>query len=178
MLYMNWQLVAFIAVTWSTLAVLTVALFRWVTTIRVTWSPIEKFMHASYFVEGYAPLDEVFLATALTKVFELLQKHTRWDRDQLRFVMQYLHVYVKKDNLWVDQWGRRVCKPSRGHVIAVGYDLRALLHETVHVADRVLDRVEDPKHESWARRGIVLADIDYGTWLGHSRWSYITRPTP
>jgi len=134
--------------------------------VRVPWSSLAGYYSAKFYEEpGNPNFSGARLVAALRKCEELLLKHTKYTAVQLATCFQRIHIFVKKDNAWVDQWGRKVAGEEGGKVIAVGADLAALLHEEGHLLEEMIDLIVDDNHTTWPAKGFDVADVEYQAWL-------------
>lgn len=141
-------------------------LTKWLKT-QVPWNTLNGFYSAKFYVEpGNDTFSAARLSLCLNKSEELLKLHTRWTADQLFAAFRKICVYVKKDNAWVDQWGRKIAGDDPvGKVVAVGADFAALLHEMAHQVEDIVDKMIDAEHVGWVSRGIRAAEAEYIEWL-------------
>jgi len=141
--------------------------FKYWTKIRVPWNTLGGYYSAKFYIEpGNTTFIAVKLVLALQKAEALLQKHTKWTAVQLKTSFEKICVYVKKDNAWVDYWGRKVAgEDPSGKPVVIGADFAALLHEMAHQAEEKVDKAIDEGHVHWVEKGIRAAEDEYITWL-------------
>lgn len=113
-----------------------------------------------------APLNEPALKQAYNDAFVLLRKCTDFTPETLARTASTLHIIVQR----VNEWGSpahegKVAGIASGHVVYIGADFKALLHEVAHVCE-YLEGVIDYDHRTWTKRGINMAQDAYHALLG------------
>lgn len=135
------------------------ALWRFVRAPRPDWRNVPGYAAVRCFAPREVTPEDVGLALRLA--LASLDRPGLWDSAQLRAVVSRLDIYVRSTNEWVDGWGRNVAGSQIGRTLVVGRDLAALCHEVAHLAELVLEGVEDAGHLRWNERGIRAAETDY-----------------
>jgi hypothetical protein len=123
-----------------------------------------------YYLEEFQPypVTPTLLVLCLHHVHQLLpQPGTRWSSEAVHDALKDVSLYVRNIPKWPAEPPDTglVAGFQHGHVLTVGCDLRAFLHECAHRCEELIDGKKDYSHASWQDKGIYAADEVFLAWL-------------
>lgn len=106
------------------------------------------------------PAKPAAVGRAVGLALAVLQEHTGWSQAKLAAAVQGVLIQVQPTDAWMFN-GRKVGGLQLPGSVLVGPNLSALCHELAHLAQAVIDHIEDNNHLTWESTGIWAADAAY-----------------
>lgn len=126
---------------------------------RIDWKPLGA--TAVKYVNFAENVTEADIQRAYADALVLLRRHTDFTPLTLTKLSTELHITVQRVAAWNSpEHGTKVAGIADGVTVAVGADLKSLLHEMAHVCE-FFEGHTDFDHASWVKRGIQKADDEF-----------------